>query len=366
MFFSLKVKTEYLNDNIVKTRKIFRVGPGEFDFIGVNRIKKNGCHCSRATVIMLPGSNSNFDTSFEKMANFLAKQHIDVWGVDFRYTFVPDNTNTNPPNPYCIVTGCSFMQNWDTNMQISDLDMVVKMAELSAPRGKVFVLGWSQGGYLAYRYANNNPNLKGIIPIDIVYNLDPIFTEIADKTRAEIVARRAKISQGIYYEDVLLAKYIALLALTDPDGPSTIVPGLSNKQAALFATTASYQLGINPIPNYRYNQGDLTGLKYSDLQFALQMSLSVNSFQGLLVLTELREQWLESVIPNITVPILHIGAEFGFGIYGFYTPNIIQNTNSNVETYLVPDYGHADLAYSNTAREDVWNRICQWIMTHSE
>lgn len=359
-------KIEYLNDNIVRTKKVFRVGPGEFDLIGIDRIRKHECGCPRATVIMLPGSNSNFSTSFEKMALFLAKHHVDVWGVDFRYTFVPDNTSTSPPNPYCMVTGCTFMQNWDTNLHLSDLDMVVKMAELSAPGGKVFILGWSQGAFFAYRYAISHPELKGIIPIDIVYNLDPIFTEIADKARAEIAARRSKISQGIYYEEVLLAKFIAAEALTNPDSPSTVIPGLTNRQAALFTTTATYQLGASPIPNFRYNQGDLTGLKYTDLQFALQQSITLNNFQSIYPITEIREQWLDLTIPSITVPILYVGAELGFGIYGFYTPNMIHNTNPDVETYLVPDYGHVDIVYSNTGAEDLWRKIYRWIMTHSE
>jgi pimeloyl-ACP methyl ester carboxylesterase len=80
-----------------------------------------------------------------------------------------------------------------------------------------------------------------------------------------------------------------------------------------------------------------------------------------LTLTELREQWLNPTIPSITIPILYIGAELGFGIYGSYTPNMISNTNPNVDIHIIPDYGHADLVYSNTANNDVWETILEWI-----
>jgi len=238
------------------------------------------------------------------------------------------------------------------------------MAEMSSRTGKVFLSGWSQGGYFAYRYAIDHPNLKGIIPIDLVYNLDPTFTDVADRTRSEIAMRRSAINSGIFYEDVLLLKYVAYQALVNPDGMSVIIPGLTNMQVLLFASTQTYQLGVNPIPNFIYNQGDLTGLKYTDINYAIQQGLKLNNFQSILTLTELREQWLIPTIPNITVPIFHVGAELGFGTYELYTPNMIHNTNP-VNTYIVPDYGHADLVYSNTADIDVWQKIRVWMMQHS-
>lgn len=351
-----------MNGDLTVSTKIIQVGPGPFDKIRIHRITKNICGCQPASVVLMPGSNSDFDTSFQKMATFLASRNIDVWGIDFRYSFVPDNTDSNP---YCLVTDCSFFRDQNTNLHLSDLDIVVKMAELTSRDGKVFVGGWSQGAYFAYRYAINNPNLKGIIPIDIVYNLDPTLTDIADKTRADIAMRMTKINSGIYYEDVLASKFIAYQTLTNPDGPSTIIPGLTNKQVALLAATATYQFGVNPIPNYRYNQGDLTGLKYTDLNFVMQQGLKLNNFQSILLITELRQQWLIPEIPNITVPILYVGAEFGFSSFGLYTPNMIHTTNPDVGTYIVPDYGHADLMYSNTGESDVWNTIYEWIRRHT-
>lgn len=351
-----------MNEDLNISTKTVQVGPGSFDKIGIHRITKNICGCQPATIVLVPGSNSSFDNSFQKIATFLASRDIDVWGIDFRYSFVPNNIDSRP---YCLAADCSFFKNQNTDLHLSDLDIVVKMAELTSKNGKVFIGGWSQGANFAYRYAINNPNLKGIIPIDVIYNLDPTLTDITNKTMAEIATRMTKINSGIYYEDVLGIKFIAYKALIDPNGNSTIIPGFTNKQAALFALAQTYQLGINPIPNFRYTQGDLIGLKYTDFNFAIQQGLNLNSFQSILTLTELRQQWLSPEIPNITVPILHVGAEYGFGTFGLYTPNKMHEFNPDVDTHIIPDYGHADLMYSNTGESDVWITIYEWIRRHT-
>ena len=354
-----------LGDNIVERIEILQVGTGEFDKIGIHRISKNICGCSKCTVVMIPGANSDFSTSFQNMAIYLAKCGVDVFGIDFRYSFVPNNTPVG--YPYCIASDCTFMKNWDTNLHLSDLSNIVKLAEMSSRNG-VFLIGFSQGAYFAYKYSIEHPELLGIIPMDISYNIDPVYTDVIDRTRVDVDKRMVKINSNIFYEDVLTEKYIAGLALVDPDGQSTIIPGLTNRQVFIYALTNTGLLTNHPIPGYKYCQGDMTGLKHTDYNFILNQSFKLNSFQSILTLTELRKQWLVSPqeIPNINVPIFHIGAEFGFGTYGLYTPNQIHQFNPNVDTYIIPDYGHADLVYSNTAEENVWKKVSKWIKDQTE
>lgn len=353
-------------NNIIESFKTIQVGPGQFDKIGIHRIKrKDEDEGDQATVVMVPGSNSDFKTSFSKIAKILAQRNCDVFGIDFRYSFVPNDINSIP---YCLGADCSFMKNWDTNTHISDLDVAVKAVELCSNSEKVFLMGYSQGAYFAYKYATQNPNLLGIIPLDIVYNLDPANTGIVPVVQADIFARRSKIAGGIYYEDVLTEKFIAGLALQNPNGPSPIIPNLTNKQAFLFALTATYQLPGFHFPNFRYTQGDVNQLVHTDYNFILTETFALNSFQSILPLTELREQWLASPppIPIINVPILHVAAEFGFGTNGFYTPGQIKLFNPNVSELLIKDYGHADLVYSNTIEQDVLKDVCEWIKTHNK
>lgn len=348
-----------LGDNIIARKEIFQVGSGEFDRIGINRIAKKGCRF-RSTVVMVPGSNSDFSTSFAGMAKYLASVGIDVWGIDFRYSFVPDSTDSAP---YCLDRDCGFMKDWNTDMHLSDLDLVVKLAELAA-LDKVVLIGFSQGAYFAYRYASRNVRqLKGMVAMDIAYNLDLANSELIEKVKAEVNARKEKMTQGIYYEDVLAEKYIGELAYNNPDDQSPVIQGLTNRQALLFAVTATYQLPAFSLPGYRYTQGDLTGLKYTDYDFILGRVFDLNSFQSLLPMTGLYEQWTEEKpqVPEVAVPLFHIGAEFGFGQYGLYTPEAISKSNPNVKSCLITDYGHADLVYSKTAKYEVWEKIVEWV-----
>ena len=347
-------------ENIIKTRTTIVAGSGEFDKIGITRIRKR-CGCSKAAVVMLPGSNSDFETSFLSMAVYLAGQNIDVWGIDFRYSSVPEYSDSTP---YCQAKSCEFMKNWTTDTYLSDLDTVVKIAALSSQDEKVFLLGWSQGAFFAYRYAGDHPDLKGVVALDIAYNLDPALADIIAKTKAELLARSEKINQGIYYEDVLTEKYIAYLASTDPNGSSPVIEGLTNRQAFLFAITAAYQLPAFSLPNYRYAQGDLNGLKYTDYDFILQQAFKLNSFQSIYPTTDLYSQWVEPLpsIPDIHVPVMHVGAEYGFGAFGLYTLEKIKEFNSDVTACLIKDYGHADLVWANAAKHDVWNGITRWLI----
>lgn len=353
-------------NNITESFKTIQVGPGQFDKIGIHRLTNDICGCSNSTVVMVPGSNSDFNTSFSNMARFLASKDIDVWGIDFRYSFVPNDINSNP---YCLAADCSFFKDQNTSLHMSDLDIVVKMADMVAKDGKVFLLGFSQGAYFAYRYTSvqsNQSGLKGIIPLDIAYNIDPVNTDIIANARPDVIARQAKIASGIYYEDVLTEKFIAGQAAQNPDGPSQVIPGLTNKQAFLFALTTTYQLPGFHVPEYRFNQGTIAGLVHTDYNLMVTQTGKLNSFQSILPLTELREQYIEPTpsIPNITVPILHVAAELGFGTFGFYTPDQISTFNNDVTKCMIIDYGHADLVYSNTAETDVWNKICKWIKKH--
>lgn len=353
-----------MNNHIVELNKVIQVGKGPFDKIGIHRITKNVCKCSDVTIVMVPGANSDFNTSFLKMATFFANRGADVWGIDFRYSFVPNDINSNP---YCFVEDCSFFRDQDTDLHISDLDIVVKIAEMIS-NDKVFLIGFSQGAYFAYKYASQHSDLKGIIPMDIAYNIDPTLTDVIESATSDVIERQSKIANGIYYEDVLTEKFIADQAVQDPDGPSSVIPGLTNRQAFLFALTATYQLPGFNVPGFRYNQGTAYDLIYTDFNVMITQTGKLNSFQSILPTTELEQQYIESTpsIPNITVPILHVAAELGFGNFGFYTPDIIGTFNNHVTKFMIQDYGHTDLVYSNTADVDVWEKIYKWIKQYSQ
>ncbi|MCJ7617402.1 MAG: hypothetical protein MUO43_12795, partial [Desulfobacterales bacterium] len=131
-------RTRLFHD-IYKYSFIFKVGDGEFDKIGVYRVVKEREPLvpirAEKAVMMLHGDASSFDSEFlmstlseavdadHSLGIYLAENNIDVWGVDRRWTFVPDD--------YCYENDCSFMKGWDTGLHLGDLKLAVKFARIT-------------------------------------------------------------------------------------------------------------------------------------------------------------------------------------------------------------------------------------------
>ncbi|HJH25892.1 MAG TPA: hypothetical protein C5S37_03760, partial [Methanophagales archaeon] len=192
----ISIEREKLLDKIYEYTFIFQVGDGDFDKIGVHRVVKESrpwCPVkTKAGVMMTPGNMMDFTTTYmistqtdapgieinHSLAIYLAKENIDVWGIDHRRSFVPDlYPGTDIPYCYADLGNCSFMKDWDLSTQISDVRTAITFARVirsSTRQGndQMLILGASRGGRLAYAYANQETqlpscerNLKGIITV---------------------------------------------------------------------------------------------------------------------------------------------------------------------------------------------------------
>src|SRR6185295_3422834 len=128
-----------------------RVGSGPYDEIGVHRVVKekapNVPARAAKAVFLAPG---------------------DVWGIDYRWTFVPAS-----------VTDLSLMQSWGIEQDARDLGVAIGVARITraltgSGAGKIFLLGWSRGGQIGYVYLNGETQLppglrqvRGFVPVDI-------------------------------------------------------------------------------------------------------------------------------------------------------------------------------------------------------
>jgi hypothetical protein len=148
----ISVDRTQLIDNIYKYSFIFKVGKGRFDKIGVYRVVMEQWPPTPKTkaVMMVHGDTSSFDSEFlmstlsevpeipndHCLGVYLAQNNVDVWGVDRRWTFVPDKTKK-----------FSFMENWDTALHLADLRLGVKFARII--RGLTLgqdIHAWAQQG----------------------------------------------------------------------------------------------------------------------------------------------------------------------------------------------------------------------------
>jgi len=407
----LSFSRKQLVDNIFSYTLILKVGPGEFDKIGVHRVVKERAPwvpiAAPKAVMLVHGDASNFDTSFlgstlsdrlpvsRSLGIFLAQNDVDVWGVDRRWTFVPDGT-----------TDFSFMKDWNTALHVSDIRIGVKIARLvrgltGSGFGKLLMLGHSRGAQFAYAYANDETqipkwcrDLKGIIPVDMVYKFSPQDQDLKDAAYERYLTVKDKYDREIYYSDeAAVMKYIAYLAVTAPDDPSPIIPGFTNKQAALFVLSATYATfdpdpeppDIKPyVPFYHYLAGTFDengipqGLQFTNFDFVLDIALATPSFMsigedidGEALMSDMVDVPYDDHLGEIKIPVFYVGAAGGFGEYGVYTVTLLGSTDkSTLVVKLYPpeavalDYGHADLLWADNAESLVWQPIYEWIGTH--
>lgn len=415
-----------LIDDIYKYSFIFKVGNGDFDKIGVYRVVKEKQSVpikAKNAVMMVHGDTSDFDSEFlmstlsevseipkdHSLGIYLAQNNVDVWGVDRRWTFVPDNYPETTV-PYCYIDGCSFMQDWDTALHLADLKLGVKFARIirgltRSGWGKMFMLGHSRGAAFAYAYANDETqitewrrDLRGIIPVDMVYKFDPAQTALIDNSCLKCDKLQEKFDSGIFYSDEAVGlKYIAYQAYMFPEDPSGIIPGFTNQQAAWFVLSATYmteddpfyedsEMTSPPVPFYHYCAGTFangllpTGLQFTNSDYMLDFAFAVPSFQSLGEMID-GEALLcgddtpyDDHLEEITIPVFYVGAAGGFGEYGVYTTTLLGSYNNNdVDTLIVElyppeavalDYGHIDLLFADDAESLVWEPIYNWIKIH--
>ncbi|HEY0558031.1 MAG TPA: hypothetical protein VGG20_27525 [Thermoanaerobaculia bacterium] len=369
-----------------------RVGSGPYDQIGVHRVVKETApnvpiHASRA-LFMAPGDIWNFHVAFLTGATpipvFLAQNGIDVWGIDYRWTFVPAS-----------VTDVSFMRTWGINQDAQDLGVAIGAARVTraltgSGAGKIALLGWSRGGQIGYAYLNGETQIpaalrqvKAFIPVDIYLKTN--VADLQSKACARQQASEAAIAAGTYAATSgELIKVLGDEAVADPNGASAIFPGLTNHQAGLLLgeETFAFLGGLEPVPSYHFTGGTFdanglpNGLSYTNEANLFQFASGASPFQPNQELADADAFTCgQTHVPfadhlaQIKVPILYIGAGGGFGPYGLYNLSLLGSTD--VTTHIVSlnpvrinDFGHADIFLARDAHTLEWQTILDWVRGH--
>jgi pimeloyl-ACP methyl ester carboxylesterase len=402
----ISIKREKLLDKIYEYIFIFQVGDGDFDKIGVHRVVKERRPWrpvkTKAGVVMTPGNMMDFTTTYmistqtdapgieidHSLAIYLAKANIDVWGIDHRRSFVPDlYPGTDIPYCYADPGNCSFMKDWDLSTQISDARTAINFARIVRSfthqgNDQMFILGASRGGRLAYAYANQETqlpscerNLKGIITVDIAYQFDPcselwycdnysVPSTCNYTTASKAGCERCQILQSVYNSvgEMALSKSYIFKAPMKP-----------------LITRHHYCTGT-------FNEtGHPTGLQFTNYDFIVDLAYNLDNFMSINCLIDeervMCDNWatcdnsppveltvncpIDDVpyadhLDEITIPVLYVGGETGFGgYYGNYTISLLGSEDKTI--LIVSGYGHLDVLTGDNAKTDVWKPIYKWI-----
>jgi hypothetical protein len=388
------VQRSALEDGIVHYTFDVDLGPNQFDTVRLHRIvreKREGKPVATIDgIFMLPGAPNFFEMIFlpsvvsdvppwdQSMAIFLAKNGIDVWGMDYAWALVPPGT-----------TDFGFMEGWGLQKEIGYAEQaleIVRAIRRATGQGnrRLHVLGFSYGVPIAYGIAGNETQLppgkrrvKGIISVDF----DMKVKEGPDRDLACVSADNGqdRIDDGSFVNDQgFLLNAIGSLAEFAPDAPSPIpdFAGLTNWQVAIL-------LGAIDAPTWHFVAGEFhesglpTGLQFTEPDLWIDLLQYVPFFlprQAMVDVNTTRcdedEVPFDDYLGDITVPIFAVGAAGG-AAPDPYTPSL--TSSQDIEQFTVQflpddlhalDFGHADIFTANEAEEFTWQPILTWLKAH--
>jgi hypothetical protein len=405
--------------DVARYRFRVRVGAAKHDVITLYRVVREEApgrpaRSSRA-VFMVHGDGWGFEAAFlssvgsahvpvdHSLAAFLAKEGVDVWGIDLRWVGVPGDT-----------ADFSFMREWTLGTHVRDVGTGLELARrvraaTGSARGSMHLLGWSRGATVGYAYVgaeSQRPRglrrVDGFIPVDMVVSYGP--EDAAQQAQACLrydVLKQAR-TEGRLEGGLLGAapgrtlQLLGQLAAAAPDAPSPLLPEdifgpgtgrPSNRQATLFAAAATGSLlaPLPPItPGYHLMAGVLdpsglpSGLAFTRERYVFEYAQRAAPFQSFNEVVE-TEAWAcsgdnvpyDDHLEDVTVPVLYVGAAGGVGRYGEHGLTLLGSQDvtslvvrTRVEAERALDYGHADLFLADDARERVWTPLLQWVRQH--
>lgn len=391
-----EVQRETVFGDIAHYSWMVKVGPGVHDLVRLHRIVRevspNHPAAPVQALMLFPGAPTLFEGLYlvtkiseepardRAFATFLARNDIDVWGIDYRWALVPEET-----------VDFRFMKKWGTLRDVEDAQVALTLARWirggwTAPSEPFFVGGLSYGGTVSYAVAANDTqrpikfrNVKGIIPLDIGLKYDVPGYKAGSCAYLDEV--QALHESGVYAEDNRWMWAIGQSAIDDPMGDSPFWPGLTNYQFGLVAGTSP---NSDAIPwhfvggFFDAGTGLPTGLRFTEDRLLFDVFLH-NTPPYFPVQADIEVAAVECDRPHagptyadhldeVAVPLLYVGAAGGFGRDAEYATTLTASTDVTIlivqtlgDDLRAEDYGHADLVLAIGADQLVWQPILDWI-----
>ena len=381
----------YLADGIAHYTFILAGGSGEYDKIGLHRVVRENNNgrpvrtpkalfhlhgtANQFATVMLPGVNAANTPEDFGLSVYLAQNGVDVWGIDQAWSLVPPE-----------VTDHSFMEDWGMERQIRDSRIALAVARILRFRtgsgiNKLVISGHSSGGILGYAILNMEAALiplarqaKGFISMDAFVKLqnEAYIAQFA----SEYESTSAMLESGVYGSSFPFL-FVGNLAINDPGGDSPVIPGFTNRQAAIFLFSGR-PTGPSHFLAGTWENGLPTGYQYVETERAFDIYFKTATYQATrythdinLWLGEVEDAPWDDHFADITVPILSIDPAGGWGKLNEYTTTFLGSTDIthhyiqlNEDGQETTDYGHIDIFLANNAEELAWQPILEWIETH--
>jgi hypothetical protein len=365
------------------------VGPLPTDRIRLHRVVREAAPwrpaATRGAVVLMHGDFANFDSNFggarPSLATHLADRHIDVWGIDRRWTLLPADAQD-----------LSSLTNQGYELGLDDTRValsVIRAVRVATGQGDggVVLGGFSRGGHFAYAYAGREAlrprsqrYVAAILPLDVYARVDPAETQIIAGACARADDEYASIAAGTVESDNSFFSDLGAFAASAPDDPSVLLPGYTNRGAFLWTVGQTYQF-FRPSPLYH--------LAATVLEDGVSVSARLSPEGRLTSWFAAAPRWgsrRESAdgealwcgahppfadhVADIRIPIFYIGARGGFGEYGRYTLALTASSDPRAVVVsaggdVASDTGHGDLLFGRDAPSQVWPAIASFVREYS-
>jgi hypothetical protein len=371
-----------------------RVGLGHYDVIGLHRVVRERrpflpVRSSRSLFLQhgsskefvgmfLPGLRSETTPDDFGFAVYLARNGIDVWGIDQSWTLVPaEETNVD------------FMVDWGLERQLRDLRTAVTVARLvriltGSGDAKLILAGYSNGIPTTISLVNDEtqlpPGLRqigGYIPFDCPIRVGPGNLQDVLVYYSELY--QSFVDAGGAGEPVLFAP-MAELVRCCPNDPSPFDPNFTNLQFALVMSAGSV---LFPGETFHYWAGLLdengmpTDIRFTPRELWLDFLAAGTAYEPYIWTVD----WTAYVagtlatthddhFAEITVPVLNVTPAGGFGELTLYGLSLLGS--SDIQTLMpstglpiLEEYAHIDLFTYAGSEQLVWEPVLNWIRSHT-
>lgn len=358
-----------LDEDIAHYRFWAETGPGEFDKVRIHRVVREGKQARPKDTVegmfLLPGSPQFFEGIFmpapeQSFAIYLARNGIDVWGMDWGWDFVPAGT-----------TDFSMFEGWGVEKDARHTDLALSVARrirtlTGQGNGRLHLLGFSYGVHVAYAVAGEETqrppghrNVKGLIPVDLNFKVSTVGAR-SNNCNGAITTKANALDNGIYEVMEPLA-LIGNLAQSAPDDWSPFFRELTNYEFAVFIGIPGFVTGTPPA-SLTYTDPDLwvdllaTSPVYRTQQAAYDMSAARCDDDAVAPVA------FDDHLDKIALPIFYVGKHAAFGMHAATLTASADISQWLVNPPATPNLAHGDLFLAPDAETWVWSPILEWVL----
>jgi pimeloyl-ACP methyl ester carboxylesterase len=358
---------------LVRTVEIVQAGPNPIDKFEVVHVRHPDPSERRGSILLAPGLGTGFqlyevsDTPYyrDSLAGFLATRGFDVWGFSQRVQGLAAGTCESG------AADCSVMAGWGLAQLAADAEYVRTRIVAENPGELPVIGGQSLGAMISFAAINATPEAyrAAIVLEGGLYSEDPVYQVMA-ATGCQF--SNALIDAGTYYDGQMLAffKLVNMLADVDPDGPSPVMPGLTNQQAWVMVLSVPNPGPTSPTPYYVFDTGDwMTGtLTYANPDLLHDMFYGFVDYlpwatlrDGNCSIAGLDGGQFISNLAAFDAPVFAIANGGGFDTMVADTLSLMPDVDVTLFTY--PDYGHMDHMFATDHFEILEQPLLQWLAT---